>query len=465
MPEKSSKDVSRTAREYYEKGTAALQRNNLDYAIALYRQVLQQEPAFLECRQAMRAAQMKKTGGQTGFFKKVFTGASSSPMLAKAQMTLRKNPLEAIQIAEDILNQDPHNSAGQKLLAEAALAAHLPRTAVFALEILVKQSPKDRDLNRQLGRALANAGQVGRAESIYAELLRLYPNDPDIAEELKNLSARKTLSEGGYDTLADGKGSYRDILKDKEEAVALEQEKREVKSEDVAARLIAENEERLAKEPNNVKLLRNLAELYTQKKDFDRALQYYEKIRSTEGGADSSLERAIADATVRKLDFARSQLDPSAPDYAEQAAKLQTERMAWQLAECIKRAERYPSDLQIRFELGELYFKAGKTSEAIQEFQKAQNNPQRRIQSLGYLGQCFARRGMNDMAARKLQEALKEKLTFDDEKKDLIYALGCVLAKMGKTEEAIEQFKTIYETDIGYKDVAAKVDAYYAAKG
>jgi hypothetical protein len=39
-----------------------------------------------------------------------------------------------------------------------------------------------------------------------------------------------------------------------------------------------------------------------------------------------------------------------------------------------------------------------------------------------------------------------------------------VLEKMGKVEEAIEQFKQIYEIDIGYKDVSAKVDAYYAGK-
>jgi len=39
-----------------------------------------------------------------------------------------------------------------------------------------------------------------------------------------------------------------------------------------------------------------------------------------------------------------------------------------------------------------------------------------------------------------------------------------VLESMGKKEEAIEQFKTIYETDISYQDVAAKVDAYYAAQ-
>jgi hypothetical protein len=46
----------------------------------------------------------------------------------------------------------------------------------------------------------------------------------------------------------------------------------------------------------------------------------------------------------------------------------------------------------------------------------------------------------------------------------LIYNLGTVLEAMEKKEEAIEQFKQIYEADIGYRDVAAKVDAYYAGQ-
>jgi lipopolysaccharide biosynthesis regulator YciM len=83
---------------------------------------------------------------------------------------------------------------------------------------------------------------------------------------------------------------------------------------------------------------------------------------------------------------------------------------------------------------------------------------------MSYLGQCFALRGMNDMAARTLQNALKEKGVFDDEKKELLYALGVVFEKMGKTEEAMDQFKQIYEVDMGFKDVSAKVDAYYRNK-
>jgi tetratricopeptide (TPR) repeat protein len=465
MAEKTLQEVPRDLRDLYQKGSTALQRQNLDYAIAIFTQVLQREPAFFECRQALRAAQFKKAGSSTSFFKKIVGGASASPQLAKGQMVLRKSPLEAIQIAEQILSGDPNNSGAHKLLAEAAMAAELPRTACLSFEILLKNSPKDFDLTMAYGQALAAAGQIGKAEQLYMELMRAYPHKGEIAQALKDLSARKTLTEGGYEALSSGQGSYRDILKNKEEAVSLEQEHRQVKTDDVAANLIAEYEARVRQEPRNLKLLRNLAELYTQKKDFDRALEYYERIRSSEGGTDPSLEKAISDTTLRKFDHQLSQLDPAAPDNAERKAQIQAERDTFQLNECKARAERYPTDLQIRYELGELYFKTGKIGEAIQEFQKAQANPARRLQAMSYLGQCFARRGMHDLAARKLQDAIKEKVGFDDDKKELIYQLGTVFEKMGKTAEAIEQFKLIYEEDIGYKDVAAKVDAYYSSQG
>ena len=138
--------------------------------------------------------------------------------------------------------------------------------------------------------------------------------------------------------------------------------------------------------------------------------------------------------------------------------------MNYQLAECQKRVEKYPTDLAIRFELGVLYFTTGKVAEAIGEFQKAQGNPNKRLAAMNYLAQCFSLRNMNDSAVRTLQNALKEKPGFDEEKKELTYQLGCVFEKMGKKAEAIEQFLIIYETDINYKDIAAKVDAHYAAQ-
>jgi tetratricopeptide (TPR) repeat protein len=463
MAEKGVNDLPRELRPLYTKGCDALQRENFDYAIAMFTQILEKEPRNYDCRKSLRIAQQSKVKGGGGFFKKVFSSASSSPLVAKGQMAMRKDPLEAIGVAEQILNADPNSAGGHKLAAEAAIAAEMPKTAVLSLEILVKNAPKDRDLNLQLAQALAGAGDRTRAEQILVNLQREHPNDNEVFMALKNSSAHKTMDEGGYGALADGEGSYRDVLKNKEEAVSMEQANRQHKSEDVTARLIGEYEARLKTEPDNMKLLRDLAELYTQKNQFDKALGYYEQILSRDGGNDSSLQRKVAETRIRKMEYAEAQLDPNAEDYSEKASQLKAERGVFKLTECKERAERYPTDLQIRYELGQLYFEAGKMSEAIQEFQKAMNNPHRRIQAMTYLAQCFARRGMNDIAARRLQEALKEKLVFDDEKKELHYTLGTILEKMGKREEAIEQFKIIYEVDIGYKDVAKKVDDYYAA--
>lgn len=465
MPEKSINEIPRALRDFYEKGTAAFEKQNFDYAITMLMQVLAKEPGFFECRQALRAAQIKKAGGGGGFFKKMIGTASSSPLVAKAQFALRNNPMEAMGVAEQILNSDPSNGSAHKILAEAAMTAGFVRTAVMSLEFAVKQSPRDKELVMRLAEALASAGQAARADALLSELARLHPNDQSINQALKDLAARRTLSEGGYEALADGQGSYRDVLKNKEEAITLEQEKREIKSDDVAQRLLEEYEARLPNEPKNLRLIRSMAELCAEKKLFDRALEYYQRIIAIEGATDPSLEAAIEKTTLKKFEHGLESLDPADPGQAEEIARIREEMQRYELTECKKRADKYPTDLQIRFELGVLYFKSAKYSDAIGELQKAQSNPHRRVASMNYLAQCFAARKMNDMAARKFQEAIKEKLIFDDEKKELIYNLGVVLDALGKKDEAIEQFKQIYEVDIGYKDVGARVDAYYSAQG
>lgn len=462
MPEKSLQDIPRAWREQYEKGRVAFDRNNLDYAIDILSKVLEQEPAFFECRQVLRAAQFKKAGvGGGGLFKKIM--GSTNPKVVQAQIAVRNNPRQALNLAEDVLNHDPNNISAHKVLADAALALDFPKTAVLSLEIAFKASAKDRDTTMKLSRALARVGQARRAESLIEELSRSHPADPEITQALKDMAASRTMSEGGYGALADGKGSYRDILRDEKEAVTLEQEKRDHRNENDADRLLEEYEARLTREPQNLRLVRQIAETYTQKKDFEKALTYYRQLAAAEP-SDQTVERAITDLLAKQFDNALASLDPNDPEQAERIAKLKAERQTMQLEEAKRRVERYPNDLQLRFELGQLHFEAGRVSEAIQEFQKAQNNPHKRIQALYYLGQCFARRGMSDLAARTFQNAIKEKLVFDDEKKELIYALGCAYEKMGKGEEAIEQFKLIYEVDIGYRDIAAKVDAYYAAQ-
>ena len=466
MAEITINELPAELRRMHTKAVEAAQRENTDYAIALFAQVLEKAPGFFEGRKQLRAAQFAKAGAvSTGFFKKMLSGAGSSPQIAKAKMALNKNPAEAMAVAESVLGGDPNNLMAHRIIVDAAVALEMPQTQVFELETMVKISPKDKALVMEFAQTVSATGANARAaEKALNDLIRSLPYDSDLVQLQKNLSAHKTMDEGGYGALEDGTGSYRDILKNKEEAVSLEQEQRVQKSEDVTERLIGEYSARLQTEPGNMKLQRSLAELYTQKNRFDEALEVYGRIKASEHGNDASLDRAIMETRVRQMDHQVTQLNPFAPEHAEQVERVRATKIEFQMAECQQRVEKYPTDMAIRFEMGQLYFEAGKIGEAIAEFQKAQSNPHKRIAAMSFLAQCFAKRGMNDSAVRTLQNAIKEKPGFDEEKKDLVYQLGCVFEKMGKKAEAIEQFLVIYEMDVTYRDVGAKVDAHYAAQ-
>lgn len=460
MAEIEFTDVPRQLKEMYEKGRAALAKQNFDYAITLFDQVLRKAPGFYACREALRATQFSKARKGTSFFKK-FLG-SANPLLAKAQVQLRTNPLEAIHTAEQILNKDPNNGSAHKVLADAALQSGFPKTAVLSLEIVFKKNQEDRENALKLAKALRVVGRSKKGEQILLAMREVFPNDGEINSALKDFTARVTLDEGGYDRLADGQGSYRDILKDKAEAISLEQENREVKTAEVADRLIQDYEAKLVAEPDNLKLIRMIGDLYAQKLDFEQALAYYDRISQAQGGNEPSHQRLVATTHLKKFDLELMQLDPAQPDFETRKAELQQFRESFRLAECEQRSRQFPNDLEIRFELGQRLFEAGRFNEAIKEFQKSQNHPHWRIPSMKFLGKCFAQRGINDLAARSFQNAISAKEVFDEEKKELIYELGCALERLGRGEEAIEQFKQVYEVDIEYRDVAEKIDIYYS---
>ena len=160
MAEKTLAEIPRNLRELYEKGNAALQKKNFDYAIAIYNQILSSEPGFYPCREALRACQFSNAGRREAFSKKMFGTASALPLLAKAQIQLRTNPQEALGTCEQILNGDPNNSAAHRMLAEAAMGLEDPKSAVLSLEIVFRNNPKDIDTALRLGERWRPPGRL-----------------------------------------------------------------------------------------------------------------------------------------------------------------------------------------------------------------------------------------------------------------------------------------------------------------
>ena len=142
MPEKTIETISRTARDQYERALAALERNNLDYAIEMFNQCLGSEPNFPGGRKFLRATQLKRAD-QTSSFKRMLLGAKLTPLLTKTKMAVGKNPLDALGLAEQVLNEDPRNGQALLMLAEAADNLQFHETTIQTLDHYSKLNPKD----------------------------------------------------------------------------------------------------------------------------------------------------------------------------------------------------------------------------------------------------------------------------------------------------------------------------------
>jgi fibrillarin-like rRNA methylase len=65
------------------------------------------------------------------------------------------------------------------------------------------------------------------------------------------------------------------------------------------------------------------------------------------------------------------------------------------------------------------------------------------------------------MALQQLETAVSELFSMDENKKNILYELGSIAELMDDKEKAAEYYKQIYAVDIGYKDIADKIESLY----
>jgi tetratricopeptide (TPR) repeat protein len=286
----------------------------------------------------------------------------------------------------------------------------------------------------------------------------------------KDAAARASMKTGGW-TQAE---SYRDLIKDKEMAVALEQQSRMAQTGESIDQQIEETYARHEAEPQSVDLARRLGVLYEQKNDIENAIAWFQYAADLTKGTDpalvrkvSDLQRSRADVEIAEHEKFLAEQSANAPDYAARSkalAEAKRQRAALLIDDARQRSDRNPTDLQLRFELGERLFEAGRPREALPELQRARQNPNARLKSMNLLGRCYRELGMLDLSAKQLEEAAREITTMDAMKKEIVYNLGLVYEQMGEMEKSIGAMKQIYEADYGYRDVAEHVERSYEKK-
>ena len=276
----TEKDLSPNSKSLWLKATSALETRNYGYAVSLIQAILKESPAFLIGRQWLRRAEIAATKGGKG---SMLSGSSLQVM--KSQGLVKKDPKAAMVAAEEILEKEPHNVAANGLLKDAALAAGMPEVAGFALETMRDADPKNTKIMHELARHYVSVDDPTKAIDVYNAIVALNPADIEATKGGKDAAARASMRSGNWDQVGKEGVDYRNMLKNKEEAVSLEQQNRLIKSADVIDQQLAELSAAYEENPNNLDVVRKIADLHEKKDDVEGALQYYQwAVEITKGG-------------------------------------------------------------------------------------------------------------------------------------------------------------------------------------
>lgn len=446
--ENSAGDSTGKGKAFFERGDQVAETGNWDFAIEMYLEGIAREPDNVEQgHHPLRDVSLKRKA----------QGGKGPGMMEKMKRSRGKTPEESLINAEHLLAKEPGSIQYMVQLHAAARQQELAETLKWICGIMLETQ---RVVDKPSLRVLKLLTETYHDLEEYVLAIRacemainLAPSDGALHAALKDLAAKHTIQAGKYDQ----EGEFTKGVKNLEDQQRLIQKDAMVKD----ASFLKEEAEKAVvayeAEPTVTGKIMGAARALMQLEDeaYDnQAIDILAKAHRDTGAYQFKMqigEIKIAQQTrrYRKLKDAGNE---------QGAAEQLQERLVFELAEYTERAENYPTNLVMKFELGRRQFLAGNYDDAIGSFQQAQRDPKRHLQALNYLGQTFAKKGWHREAADTYRKALKGDLT-EERAKGIHYSYGDVLEKMGDLAAAQDEFSTVAQADFNYKDVRDRLEA------
>lgn len=431
------------------KAEEAMRRRNYDFAAELYRQLVDIEPDLGPARAGLRQAQRKRAERKKrGLFGKA---AGSVPLgRAKAMAKVKKYDAAA-KALEDYLAGNPLDEDGNLMLGEVLEAAGHDRSAFAVYAFLADVAPGNVEGLKRAGALAARTGDVPGALDYYEKALTADPRDQEAIKARKNLAAEAALHQSRLDEVEHS----REVVRDQAQTARLERSQRRHRTpEDIRAE-VTELEEQLVERSSDPDLLIDIGERYGELRDWPAALEFLERA-SQYRKDDFDLACKVGDARGKVLKKRIAKADKEGrPDEAD---RLEGELLAHEVAECRRRIERRPADVSLRLDLGRRLLKQGSVDEALAEFQRGIGDVRLDAEARFLMAGCFQKKGILDLARQEYDRALEACRGIDDRAKEILYNLGLISEADGDPEGARGAYVRIYEVDIGYRDVAEKME-------
>jgi len=462
MPLITENDLPEEFKKNWLKAHAAVETNNLKYAILLIQPILEEYPEFLEGRKALRKCEFMESGVEK---KRGIFGLNTSGMSAmKFHSQAKKDPAGALPLIEKELEKDPANDSLNELLHDVCVRLGYMETAAFALETVRHTSPENARLLHKLAEFYLSQEDPNKAHDVYTFIIKHHPTDGKAIKGSKDSSARASMMKQKWDENAD----MRSLLRNAEESAAIEKAARTGLTREQLKERRNEAIDKYTADPNNLAISKELAGIYEQLEDWHNAQTFYEWAYSLSGGDVALTNKAAAmkdlalESDLAKLEAAVAE-DPENHELRSQLEARRQDRRREKVEEAKHRVEHNPTDPQLRYELGRALYEYGDHSAAIPHLQQATRNPHIRTKVLLLLARAFKAKSMFDLAVKQLVDALADLSAMDATKKEILYEKGIMHHEMGDRAAALDCFKQIYEVDYGYRDVAQRVESSYGS--
>jgi len=435
--------------KHIAKAEEASRRRNHDFAVQLYRQILDIDADVGEARAGLRRAlKARAEAKKGGKLMKLVKGAG--PLTAGKGLAKAGKHDAAAKQFESYLDSAPLDVEANMLLGTSLEAAGHFHSALAVFEFIAEIDPRNAQGLKQAGAMMARTGDAPKALEYYERALEADPRDRDALKARKDLAAQAALSASRYDEVSHS----REQLVDADQTRRLEQSQRRQRTPEEWEAERERLEGVFAEDPTDVDVMVELATVHERLKDPDAAVDVLERAL-TYAKDDAALQDHLGRVRGKALKRALAQADKAGD--SEKADALERDLLAHEAAELRRRLGIHPGDTGLRYELGQALARQGDHDGAAAEFQKALSDPRRGLDARIGLAQAFQGKGFEDLAEKEFQKALDACPEKDQRHLEILYSLASLSEARGDRERAREHFTRIFEVDVSYRDVAEKM--------
>jgi len=465
-------EVRRICAQNFDRANQVIATGNYDYGINMLLTCCKLDPSNMLYRQTLRRTQKAKFNNNLrGSRFAILTTSRHKARLKVARQ--RRDFLRVLEHGEQVLSRNPWDTGTQMDMAEAANALGCLDMAIYILDQARQKNPEDVTVNRALARLFEKNGNFTHAIKLWTLVREAAPDDVEASHKAKDLAASETIQRGQYGENTGGAFAGTAKMSRNNDST-----KSPIEPVDRATRETAPLLTRLENEPSDTSAYLQLSSLYRRQNQPERARAVLQQGLAPTGHdfriqmemMELDLEPfrrnlSTAEDKIRKLSMAGSQ-----PDFDEDLSIEELRKMRTRLLKEINsreielyrlKADRYPSDLGHRLELGIRLSRAELLDEAIVELQQARRDQRLQWRAAIHLGFCFKKRNNWRLAQRNFEEALPLiPASEETSKKEVLFQLAIGHADSGELVRAIDLGHELANLDFSFREISRLIDEW-----